>query len=82
MTKIRTAMALGLSLTLLGACGTSTTDRALTGGGIGAATGAAGTAVVGGNPTTGALVGGAAGAAIGALTDPDDVYLGRPIWQR
>lgn len=82
MRKIPTLTALGLSLALLAACGSTTTDRALSGGGIGAATGAVGGALVGGSAGTGALVGGAVGAAAGALTDPNDIYLGRPFWQR
>ena len=43
-------------------------QRALSGGAIGAAGGAALGAVTGGNPATGALIGGAGGAAVGALT--------------
>lgn len=82
MTKLRTATALALGLTFLAACGTSPTDRAISGGGIGAATGAAGSALVGGNPATGALIGGAAGAAAGALTEAENIYLGRPFWRR
>ena len=57
----------------LGACGSSRSDRALSGAGIGAGIGALGGAVTGGSPWTGAIVGGAAGAATGALTDKDDI---------
>lgn len=63
-----------LSLSLA-ACGSSKTDRALSGGGIGAGVGAAGAAITGGNPWAGAAIGGAAGAATGALTDEDDINL-------
>lgn len=66
----------------LGACGQSRTDRALSGGGIGAGTGAVGSAILGGDPVTGAVVGGAVGAAAGGLTDQDDLDLGRPVWRR
>ena len=59
----------------LAACGTSTTDRALSGGGIGAGAGAVGAAATGGSVAGGALLGGAAGAAAGALTDEDDINL-------
>lgn len=52
----------------LTACGTSNSDRALSGGAIGAGVGAVGTSVVGGNPLTGAVIGGAVGAATGVLT--------------
>ena len=72
--------ALPLAL-LLSACGTSKTDRALSGGGIGAGVGALGSAVTGGNAGTGALIGGAVGAAGGALTTNNDVNLGKPIWR-
>lgn len=63
-------------------CGTSKTDRALSGGALGAGAGAAGAAVTGGNPMTGAILGGAAGAAAGAVTDKDDIDLGDPVWRR
>lgn len=66
---------------LLAACGSSTSDRALSGAGIGAGVGAAAGAVTGGSPVTGAILGGAAGAAGGALTDEDDVNLGKPVWR-
>jgi len=64
------------------ACGTSKSDRALSGAGLGAGAGAAVGAITGGSPLTGALIGGAAGAAGGALTNSDDVDLGRPLWRR
>jgi hypothetical protein len=46
-------------------------QRALSGGAIGAAGGAAVGAITGGSPLTGALIGGAGGAAVGALTGGD-----------
>jgi osmotically inducible lipoprotein OsmB len=69
-----------LMLLTLAACGSSTSDRALSGAGIGAATGAVGGAIMG-SPGTGALIGGAVGAAAGGLTDEDDVDLGKPWWR-
>ena len=81
MKRLSTVMVVGLTLTLA-ACGYSQGDRALSGAGIGAATGATGSALTGGDPVTGAVVGGAVGAAAGALTDPDDIYLGDPLWRR
>jgi osmotically inducible lipoprotein OsmB len=75
-------IALALATGLLAACGTTTTDRALSGGAIGAGAGALGGAALGGSPLTGALLGGAVGAGTGALTDSRDVDLGRPIWRR
>lgn len=79
---LRLTSALAIVGLLVAACGTSTTDRAISGGGIGAAAGAGTAAVTGGNPVTGGLLGGAAGAATGALTDPDDIDLGEPVWRR
>lgn len=64
---------LGLSVA---ACGNTTGERALSGGGIGAGVGAVGSTIVGGSPWTGAAIGGAVGAATGALTDKDDINLG------
>jgi osmotically inducible lipoprotein OsmB len=74
-----------LALTMAGAfalagCGTNTTDRAVTGGALGAAGGAAVGAMVG-NPLAGAVIGGVGGAATGALTSPRDVDLGKPIYR-
>ncbi|MEM7743647.1 MAG: hypothetical protein AAF409_08055 [Pseudomonadota bacterium] len=66
----------------LAACGSSTTDRAISGGAIGAGVGAAGAAAAGGSIGTGVLLGGLAGAAAGGLTDADDIDLGTPVWRR
>ncbi|CAO3353022.1 hypothetical protein [Azospirillum melinis] len=64
------AMALMIGATLLGGCSNLNhrENRALTGGAIGAAGGAAIGAVTGGSAVYGGLLGGAAGAAVGALT--------------
>jgi hypothetical protein len=75
-------IALALATGLLAACGTSTSDRAISGGAIGAGAGALGGAAIGGSPLTGALLGGAGGAAIGGLTDSKDIDLGKPVWKR
>ena len=77
---LRICLALATLLTLA-ACGNNPTDRALTGGAIGAAGGA----VVGstmGSPVGGAVVGGLGGAAIGAATTPrrDYYYYDRPYY--
>ncbi len=80
MKRITLSTALTLSLLALGACGTSTSDRALSGGGIGAGVGLVGGALVGA-PLEGAVIGGAVGAGTGALTRRDQVNLGRPIWR-
>jgi osmotically inducible lipoprotein OsmB len=73
-----TATALALS-----ACGTSTGDRALSGGAIGAAAGAgvgllvSGIAIV---PAT--IVGAAIGAGTGALTNSNQIDFGKPVWRQ
>ena len=72
-------IALCVALTV-GACGSSQSDRALSGGGIGAGVGAVGGALLG-SPVTGAVIGGAVGAGAGALTDKDDIDLGKPVWR-
>jgi len=59
--------ALGLS-----ACGSSLSDRTLSGGALGAV----GSALIGGD----ALVGAAAGVTVGALTNSSQVDLGEPMW--
>jgi osmotically inducible lipoprotein OsmB len=79
---LRSLSALAIVGLILAACGSSKSDRAISGGGIGAAAGAGTAAVTGGNPITGGLLGGAAGAATGVLTDEDDVNLGDPVWDR
>jgi len=76
---VKTAVVVLMLATLAG-CGTSKTDRALSGAGIGAAGGAVGGALLG-NPAAGAAIGGAAGAAAGALTDKNDIDLGKPLWR-
>ena len=73
--------AAGLGALGLGGCGYSTTDRAVSGGLLGAGAGAGIGAITGGNAGTGALIGGAAGAAGGARTSGRDVNLGRPVWR-
>ena len=78
---LRTITTISALAFLLAACGTSTTDRALSGAGIGAGLGAAGSMATGGSPVTGGLLGGAAGAAAGGLTSPDTVNLGKPVWK-
>ena len=62
-------------------CGSTATERGVTGGAIGAGAGAAGAAITGGSPAGGALLGGAAGAATGILTDREDLDLGDPVWK-
>jgi len=66
---------------LLSACGNTTSDRALSGAGIGAGVGAVGSAVVGGPVLGAAIVGGAVGAAAGGLTNQNQIDLGKPVWK-
>jgi len=80
MKRITLAASLSLSLLALGACGTSTSDRAISGGGIGAGAGAIGGWLVGA-PVAGALIGGAVGAGAGALTNENQINLGKPVWR-
>lgn len=68
-------------LLALSACGTSKSDRAASGGLIGAGAGA----VVGsmtGAPVTGAVVGAVVGSTVGAVTDPQQIDIGTPFWRR
>lgn len=81
MKKLIHSMMAAAILLPLAACGNSTGDRALSGGGIGAGAGALGGAVLGGSPVTGAILGGAVGAATGAATSNDDIDLGKPVWR-
>jgi len=73
---------LAAGMLALAACGTNTTDRALSGGAIGAGGGALLGGVTGLGAGTGALLGGAAGAATGGLTNSNQVDLGKPVWKR
>ena len=66
------ALAAALALT---ACGTTTGERAVSGGILGAGAGA----IVGGGK--GAVIGGVAGAVVGAATDPCTLNLGDPYWK-
>jgi hypothetical protein len=80
MKRIGLVSVLLFSLFALGACGSSTGDRAISGAGIGAGVGALGGYLVGA-PVEGALIGGAVGAGTGALTKPGTINLGKPIWR-
>ena len=76
----RLGIALVFVALALTACGTTKEDRALSGGAIGAGAGGVAGALTG-NPVAGALLGGAAGAAGGALTNPNQIDLGKPVWK-
>lgn len=78
-TRMLGAAALGL---LVAACGTDPQERVAGGAAAGAATGA-GVGALGGpvGALAGAGIGAAAGATTGAVTSPDQVNLGRPLWE-
>ena len=73
--KMFTVITLVGSIAALSACGSSEPGRVQGGAATGAAIG-----VVGG--PVGMVVGGGAGAIAGAVTTPDQVNLGKPIWER
>ncbi|MDB5492484.1 MAG: hypothetical protein JWO78_2333 [Micavibrio sp.] len=66
--KISSFILMGATALTLSACGTSPTERGVSGGLIGAGAGAGISAATGGSPWTGAAIGGAAGAIGGAAT--------------
>ena len=78
--KIVPALVL-VSAALLSGCGTTTQDRAVSGGLIGAGGGALIAGATGGSVGTGLVVGALAGAVVGAATDPCDLNLGDPFWK-
>lgn len=59
-----------VALLALAACGRDPGTRAVTGGALGAGTGAVVGAATGGNPLIGAVIGGVGGAVVGAATTP------------
>lgn len=66
----------------LAACGSHPRDRAISGAGIGAASGAiAGALIPGLSVLTGTAVGAGVGAVAGAATDQKQIDLGKPAWQ-
>ncbi|MDX5929512.1 YMGG-like glycine zipper-containing protein [Acidiphilium acidophilum] len=71
-------MLVGTAFALSG-CGYTPGSRALSGGAIGAGTGAVIGAVTGTGPAGGALIGGALGAVAGAVTNPSTINLGHPL---
>ncbi len=78
--RLRLGLCVVGSALLLSACGSTQADRAMSGAGIGAVTGAIGGALLGA-PSVGVVLGAAAGATLGAATTPSQVDLGKPIWR-
>jgi hypothetical protein len=72
----------GTALLALAGCGASFSDRAVSGAGLGSAVAAAGTAIVGGPVIAAAAVGAGVGAVAGAVTTPDQIDLGTPVWRQ
>ncbi len=68
MKKVLLAAAATLALA---GCGATTGDRLASGAAIGGGIG-----LVAGAPLPGAII----GAAVGGLTDPDQINLGKPVW--
>lgn len=66
-------LVLGAAVLALGACGTTTSQRGLSGAALGAGVGLLGGPV-------GVAAGAALGAGAGIVTDEDDLYLGEPVW--
>ena len=75
MSRLHMTAAALLALSLV-ACADPVGQRALIGGGLGAAGGAGIAALTGGSPLAGAAIGGAGGAAVGALTAPRQQHRG------
>jgi osmotically inducible lipoprotein OsmB len=69
------AIVLSGALLALAGCGEGPLERGLSGAGIGAGVGAAGSALTGGSVLGGAAIGGVVGGAAGALTDEDTIDL-------
>jgi hypothetical protein len=67
---MRNLVLLAAILLTVTACGETWGQRAVTGGGIGAGSGAVIGALTGMGPLTGAVIGGAVGAGAGAATTP------------
>jgi hypothetical protein len=79
MTIKFSAPLLALAVLGLAGCGYSPGSRALSGGAIGAGTGAIIGAATGGSAATGALIGGGIGAIGGAVTSHNQVNFGKPL---
>ncbi|TAF13785.1 MAG: hypothetical protein EAZ74_05095 [Alphaproteobacteria bacterium] len=79
--SIKPILCLGIMSLMITSCGHTQADRAISGAGLGAATGLVAGAAVGGAAGTGMLVGAGVGAALGGLSDESKINLGRPWWR-
>jgi hypothetical protein len=77
--KFAAPVVLALTTVLLAGCGDTPGSRALSGGAIGAGTGAIIGGATGLGPGAGALIGGGVGAATGAATNNSQIDLGKPL---
>lgn len=77
----RVILAFSMAL-FLSACGTMPSERAVSGAGLGAATGTIIGAVTGLSLLEGAALGATGGALTGVLTDPDKINFGTPAWKQ
>lgn len=78
---LRTAAPLVALTFLLAACGTTVSDRTLSGAGLVAAGGAVLGAVTGLGIVPGIVIGAAAGGVTGFFTDESKINLGTPLWR-
>ena len=82
MGRLRLVSVFAVLLLVLGGCGSHPRDRATGGAGVGAGAGfTAGLAFGGIGAIPGALIGAGVGATSGALTTPNEVNLGEPVWR-
>jgi hypothetical protein len=80
--RIRTLALATAACVGLAACGTNPSDRAVTGGAMGAGAGLA-IGAIAGAPLLGAtIIGAGAGAIAGVITDPGKVNFGKPFWEQ
>ncbi len=77
--KFLSAMVVAVALT---GCGTTTEDRTISGGLLGAGAGAVVAGATGGSVGTGAVIGAVGGAVVGAVSDPCKLNLGDPFWKK
>src|SRR5258708_4372031 len=82
MTRFAAMTAVTLLAMGLAGCGTSQSDRTLSGAGLGAGGGAIIAAATGGSVGTGAVIGAVVGGVVGATTSRDDLDLGDPLWRK
>lgn len=78
--SMRAGIAMVIAALMLSGCGTSVGDRGLSGAGLGAAGGAVIGALIGGPVLAAAAIGAGAGALTGMATTPNQVNIGKPIW--